>query len=212
MIDYQKARNDLVESLARRGIRDPLVLKAMNSVERHRFVAPNLRSRAYEDVPLPIGEHQTISQPYMVAYMTELLRLTGREKVLEIGTGSGYQAVILAQLASRVFTIERIVSLAKKAKLRFDEMCTSNIIQKIGDGTLGWQEFAPFDRIVVTAGAPAIPDSLMQQLADGGSMVIPSGSRRLQDLKLVEKRGDKIITLSKGGCVFVPLLGNEGWK
>ncbi|HEB84400.1 MAG TPA: protein-L-isoaspartate(D-aspartate) O-methyltransferase [Bacteroidetes bacterium] len=211
MINYRLAREEMVDTLARKGIRDERVLAAMREVKRHQFVSPNLRARAYEDTPLPIGEGQTISQPFMVAKMTELLSLKGEGKVLEIGTGSGYQTCILALLATKVFTVELITSLAAEAKKRFEKMGVTNIVQKVGDGTLGWREFAPYDRIIVTAGAPHVPGALLDQLAEGGVMVIPTGPRRVQDLKRIEKRGGKPLVTSEGGCVFVPLLGSDGW-
>jgi len=202
----------MVEVLERKGIKDQFVLAAMREIKRHQFVPANLRSRAYEDSPLAIGEEQTISQPYMVARMTELLELTHEEKVLEIGTGSGYQTAILSKLSEKVFTIERITLLAKNAKMMFEKQNFENVIQKVGDGSLGWRSFAPFDRIIVTAGTPEIPSSLTEQLAEGGKMVVPTGPRRVQDLKLVEKINGEIHVTSKGGCVFVPLIGSNGWK
>ncbi|MDP8206633.1 MAG: protein-L-isoaspartate(D-aspartate) O-methyltransferase [Candidatus Electryonea clarkiae] len=212
MINYQLAREELIETLQRKGIKDKRVLDTIREVKRHLFIPPNMRGRAYEDSPLPIGKAQTISQPYMVAWMTELLHLKGKEKVLEIGTGSGYQAAILAHLCAKVFTVERISELAKEARERFEKQGIDNIVQKVGDGTLGWREFEPYDCIIVTAGAPSIPNKLINQLIDGGRMVIPTGPRRIQDLKLVVKhKGEPLIT-SEGGCIFVPLLGSDGWK
>ncbi len=212
MINYRLERESLVELMADKGVLDKRVLDAMRNVRRHEFVPPNLRSRAYEDVPLSIGEEQTISQPFMVARMTEILKLEGHERVLEIGTGSGYQAAILAQLAQKVFTVERITALAEEAKKKFTKLGYSNIIQRVGDGTLGWKEFAPFDVIMVTAGAPNVPSRLFDQLAEGGKLVIPIGPRRIQDLKLVMKINGRQKIYSEGGCVFVPLIGTEGWK
>ncbi len=212
MINYHMAREELVLFLEHKGISDQRVLQALREVKRHNFVPLNLRSRAYEDVPLSIGEGQTISQPYMVARMTELLELEGSEKVLEIGTGSGYQSVVLAHLAAKVFTIERISSLARDAQNQFEKMGMMNIVQKVGDGSIGWREFAPFDRIIVTAGAPNVPPKLFEQLVEGGRMIIPTGPRRVQDLKLVIKTAGRPIISSKGGCVFVPLLGSDGWN
>lgn len=212
MINYQAAREELVLSLEQKGIRDPRVLAAFREVKRHLFVPNPLRHRAYEDSPLSIGEGQTISQPFMVARMTELMELTGEEKVLEIGTGSGYQAALLSRLASKVFTVERIASLARDAEERFEKQGLNNIIQRVGDGSLGWKQFMPFDRIIVTAAAPVVPKSLMNQLADGGWMVIPTGPRRVQDLKKVRRTGDEFEISSHGGCVFVPLIGSDGWK
>ncbi len=211
VINYQLAREELVQSLRVKGIRDDRVLEAIGEVKRHQFVPPNLRARAYEDVPLPIGNGQTISQPYMVARMTELLELTGKEKVLEIGTGSGYQAAILAKLATKVFTVERITGLAKTAQDRLEKMDITNILHKVGDGTLGWREFAPYECIMVTAGTPAAPISITDQLAEAGKLVIPIGPRRVQDLKLITKQDGKPVVHSKGGCIFVPLVGSGGW-
>ena len=211
MINYQLAREELVETLRRKGIRDERVLEAIREVKRHQFVPANLRIRAYDDVPLPIGEGQTISQPFIVAKMTELLGLTGTERVLEIGTGSGYQAAILACLAAKVFTIERVSSLANEARERFKRLGVTGIVQKVGDGTLGWKEFAPFDGIIVTAGAPHLPGKLVEQLAEGGRLVIPVGTRRIQDLKQITKVNGRPVLVSAGGCVFVPLVGNDGW-
>ncbi len=212
MVNYHLAREDMVEDLERKGIRDRLVLAAIRETKRHQFVPSNLRGRAYEDTPLSIGEEQTISQPYMVAKMTELLKLEGEEKVLELGTGSGYQTAVLSLLCEKIFTIERISSLAKTAKETFERLDITNVVQKVGDGSVGWSAFAPFDRIIVTAGAPEIPKRLIDQLADGGRIVIPTGPRRIQDLKLVEKDGDKVTVTTAGGCVFVPLIGSDGWK
>ncbi len=211
MINYQLAREELVESLERKGIRDLRVLAALREIKRHLFVPNSLRHRAYEDAPLSIGEGQTISQPFMVARMTELLGLEGNEKVLEIGTGSGYQAAILSRLASKVFTVERISMLARQAEERFEKMGLTNIMQRVGDGSLGWKQVGPFDGIVVTAASPHIPTALTDQLTEGGRLVIPTGPRRVQDLKLVTKTGDDLKVTSHGGCVFVPLIGSHGW-
>lgn len=193
------------------GIRDPRVLAAMGKVPRHRFVAPALQDRAYGDHPLPIGEGQTISQPYMVAVMTEALGLAGTEKVLEIGTGSGYQAAVLAELAARVFTVERIDALARRARQTLDELRYNNVLVKIGDGTLGWREYAPYDRIIVTAGAPQLPDACWEQLAEGGRIAIPTGDRVMQVLEIVEKRNGQPVRTVRDRCTFVPLIGKEGW-
>lgn len=211
MIDYLKARLQLVENLKRKGIRNPRVLDAMQRVERERFVKPHLRARSYEDRPLSIGERQTISQPFMVAFMTELLGLKGDERVLEVGTGSGYQAAILAYLADKVYTIERISSLAESAKKRFEEQQLTNIFQHVGDGTLGWEEHAPYDAIIVTAAAPDVPSRLVEQLDDKGTLIIPTGGRSIQELKRVRKKNGKLVVSNKGGCVFVPLIGSDGW-
>lgn len=199
------------EQLIARDIVDERVLKAMDSVPREAFVSEALRARAYEDSPLPIGEEQTISQPYMVALMTELLRLKGDEKVLEIGTGSGYQTAILAELAGKVFSIERSFTLSQKARKNLENLGYTNVLLRVGDGTIGWTEFAPYDRIIVTAGAPDVPQSLLKQLSEGGIMVVPAGDRAHQDLKVITKTKSGLDIRSGGGCVFVPLIGREGW-
>lgn len=212
-MDYESERKIMVEEqLVGRGIRDRRVLDAMGKVPRHLFVEEALRSRAYGDYPLPIGEKQTISQPYMVALMTESLELKGNEKVLEIGTGSGYQSAVLAELCEKVYSVERIKSLAVKARDRLDSLGYLNVAIKIFDGTYGWIEHAPYDAIIVTAGAPDIPKSLIDQLAVGGRMVIPIGDEFSQTLVKLEKGRDGITTTNICGCVFVKLVGNHGWK
>ncbi len=213
IMDYESERKIMVEEqLVGRGIRDRRVLDAMGKVPRHLFVEEALRSRAYGDYPLPIGEKQTISQPYMVALMTESLELKGDEKVLEIGTGSGYQSAVLAELCEKVYSVERIKSLAVKARDRLDSLGYLNVAIKIFDGTYGWIEYAPYDAIIVTAGAPDIPKSLIDQLAVGGRMVIPIGDEFSQTLVKLEKGRDGITTTNICGCVFVKLVGNHGWK
>ena len=201
------------DQLVPRGLKDERVLETMRKVPRHLFVQEAHRSRAYEDYPLPIGEEQTISQPYMVALMTEALRLSGEESVLEIGTGSGYQTAILAEMARRVYSVERIPVLAGRARKVLDSLGYSNILVKLSDGTLGWQEYAPYDRIMVTAGSPSIPEPLVDQLTDDGILVIPVGSDVSQELTRVtrDKRGG-IHKERMGGCVFVRLLGKHGWE
>ncbi len=212
MIHYRLARDEMVKhQLIRRGIKDPKVLDAMRKVPRHRFVSQALRNRAYDDCPLPIGHSQTISQPYIVALMTEYLEMTGGERVLEIGTGSGYQAAVLSEIADKIFTMERHTALASQARKVLDELGYDNIVMRTGDGTIGWKQFAPYDRIIVTAGSPHVPESLLKQLADGGRMVIPVGDKYGQDLMVVDRHGDDIETTKAGGCVFVPLKGREGW-
>ncbi|MBZ0269466.1 protein-L-isoaspartate(D-aspartate) O-methyltransferase, partial [bacterium] len=197
--------------LEERGIRDERVLDAMTRVPRHRFVDPALQSRAYGDHALPIGAGQTISQPYMVALMTEALQLSGGEKVLEIGTGSGYQTAVLAEFTQRLFTIERSPELARAASAKLSELGYGNVILKTGDGTLGWPEHAPYDRIVVTAGAPEIPPTLFAQRAPGGILVIPVGDREVQTLEVMVKKGDgEALSKRLIECAFVPLLGREG--
>jgi protein-L-isoaspartate(D-aspartate) O-methyltransferase len=198
--------------LVRRGISDEGVLEAMRSVPRHLFVAPGMESRAYGDHALPIGAGQTISQPFMVALMTQALELTGHEKVLEIGTGSGYQTAILSKLSEQVFSIERVASLATRARQVLEELGAANVAIRVGDGTIGWKEFEPYDRIIVTAGAPDVPPSLVEQLADPGIMAVPVGTQGLQQLRIVEKSEGEITTRDGGGCVFVPLVGREGWS
>jgi protein-L-isoaspartate(D-aspartate) O-methyltransferase len=208
-----QSRQEMVRTqLERRGIRDERVLRIMTEIPRHRFLDSALRSRAYGDHALPIGAGQTISQPYMVALMTEALALSGGEKVLEIGTGSGYQTAILAEFTPRLFTIERSAELARAAASTLKELGYGNVILKTGDGTLGWPEHAPFDRIVVTAGAPVVPPPLVDQLAEGGRLVIPVGGRDLQTLEVLEKRHGRVRSQRVIDCAFVPLLGKEGWR
>lgn len=194
-----------------RGIWDNRVLEAMRKVKRHRFVEDRKEKSAYDDGPLDIGEGQTISQPYMVALMTECLELTGNERILEIGTGSGYQTAILAEIAAKVYTIERFQTLSEKSAERLTEEGYVNIEFLVGDGTLGWEERAPFDGAIVTAGAPDLPERIMGQLVEGGKLVVPIGSRYHQTLFVVSRRGDGYKKKSVTGCVFVPLIGEEGW-
>jgi len=200
------------EQIVSRGIKDPRVIAAMKKVPRHLFVEEALQSQAYSDHPLPIGEKQTISQPYMVALMTEALQLKGNEKVLEIGAGSGYQSAILAELAERVFSIERIRALAIKARQLLYELGYINIEIKIFDGTYGWAEEAPFDGIIVTAGAPDIPQPLVDQLVIDGRLVIPVGDAYVQDLIRVTKTKEEMRREDLGGCRFVKLIGKYGWE
>lgn len=213
-MNFEIARKRMVESqIIARGIKNRRVIDAMLKVPRHIFVEEALASQAYNDKPLPIGEKQTISQPYMVALMTELLELTGKEKVLEIGTGSGYQAAILAELADRVYTVERIRPLALKARKALDNLGLLNINIKISDGTVGWKEEAPFDAILVTAGAPEVPPELINQLALNGKMVIPVGEKYEQTLVRICKSVDgSIIRDNLIGCRFVRLIGRNGWE
>jgi protein-L-isoaspartate(D-aspartate) O-methyltransferase len=213
---YAKQRIKMVDSHIRsRGIRDERVLRAMEKIPRHLFIDEGLIDQAYNDNPLPIGEKQTISQPYIVALMAEALDLNGREKVLELGTGSGYQAAILAELADRVFTVERIASLAQKARKLLESLNYYNVVIRVGDGTYGWREESPFDAIVVSAGSPSIPRMLVEQLAVGGRLVIPVGDRYSQTLiKLTRLSGnpDDVKKEDLGGCRFVNLIGEHGWK
>lgn len=213
MLNFQKARDRMIElQLVSRGIRDPRVLEAMGKVPRHLFVDEALQDQAYNDYPLPIGEKQTISQPYIVALMTEILELKGTEKVLEIGTGSGYQAAVLAELAERVFTVERIPSLAHRANQILKKLGYKNIVTRVSDGTMGWPDEAPFDGIIVTAGAPRIPQPLIDQLAMNGRLVIPMGDHLSQELILVERVREGIRKTNLGGVRFVNLVGKWGWE
>ena len=213
MIDFPKARLKMVEEqIISRGIKDPKLIAAMKKIPRHLFVEEALQNQAYSDHPLPIGEKQTISQPYMVALMTEALLLTGKEKVLEIGTGSGYQTAILAELSEKVFSIERIRSLAIRARKLLYELGYFNVEIKFSDGTFGWMEESPFDAIIVTAGSPDIPQPLIDQLAIGGRLVIPVGDAFVQDLVRVTKTEEGIKKEDLGGCRFVKLIGKYGWE
>jgi protein-L-isoaspartate(D-aspartate) O-methyltransferase len=210
---YARERDRMVsEHLVKRGIADPRVLEAMRHTPRHLFVDEGLRDKAYGDYPLPIGDAQTISQPFMVARMTELLRLTGTEKVLEIGTGSGYQAAVLSRLAARVCTVERIPKLAARARQTLEAIGASNVWVRIANGTFGWPDEAPFDRIVVTAGGPAVPPPLLEQLAEGGRMVMPVGSADSQRLQIVDQIGGQPRVTEDSGCVFVKLIGKYAWE
>jgi protein-L-isoaspartate(D-aspartate) O-methyltransferase len=210
---YEEARRAMIETqLRRRGVNEPGVLTAMGAVPRHEFVPPDFQSRAYEDTPVPIGDGQTISQPYIVAAMTAALHLSGNERVLEIGTGCGYQAAVLASLAREVFTIECRAELATSAAERLARLGYANVHVHCGDGTLGLPEFAPFDAILVAAAAPAAPAPLLAQLAEGGRMVIPVGSVENQELQLVERVSGKTSTTLLEPCRFVPLVGAHGWK
>ena len=200
------------EQIASRGITDLNVLEAMSKVPRHLFVSEALRDQAYGDFPLPIGEQQTISQPYIVAEMTQALQLRKEDRVLEIGTGSGYQAAIIAEIVFRVYTIERIRSLFIRTRKLFDELHYHNIVTKYSDGTSGWEDESPFDAIIVTAGSPSIPETLVNQMAVGGRMVIPVGTQYSQELiKLIRDKKDVHKTYL-GGCRFVKLVGEHGWR
>jgi len=212
-VGFEELRDFMVKTqLIPRGIKDERVLKAMRKVSRHLFIDESIQYKAYEDMAIEIGEGQTISQPYMVAVMTELLELKGNEKVLEVGTGSGYQAVVLAELSKEVYTVERVEILADKAEEKFHSLGYQNIYVKVGDGTLGWPENAPFDRIIITAGTPRIPDPLIYQLSRGGIIVAPVGERFSQQLLKVKKSEGKLFEEYHTPCVFVPLIGEFGWK
>ncbi len=209
---YKKLRERMVrDQFITRGITDQRVLAAFYKVEREKFVPSEVRNNAYQDFPLSIGEAQTISQPYMVALMTQSLELKGNEKVLEIGTGSGYQTAILAELAREVYSVERIRALAERARKLLKKLGYNNVKILISDGTLGWEESSPYDRILVTAGAREIPQPLTDQLEEGGVMVIPVGNSYSQDLEVLRKRKNHIKTVAVEKCVFVPLIGKHGW-
>jgi len=210
-MDFETERARLIEQLSAE-IKDKRVLAAMSRIPRERFVPPENRHLAYEDIPLPIGLEQTISQPFIIALMTEALELTGSEKVLEIGTGSGYQAAILAELASFVVTVERLPALAEAARKTLDSLGYSNIETHLTEQTLGWPKAAPYDAIMVTAGAPRVPPDLLAQLAIGGRIVIPVGSRYLQELCKITRQRKKNKVNNLGGCRFVSLIGNGAWE
>jgi protein-L-isoaspartate(D-aspartate) O-methyltransferase len=213
---YRKQRARMVEEqIKSRGINDKRVLAAMESVPRHLFVDEGLINQAYSDNPLPIGERQTISQPYIVALMTQALELKGKERALEIGTGSGYQTAILAQLADRVFSIERIASLATCARKLLDQLNFYNVAIRVGDGSYGWKDESPFDAIITTAAAPGVPRYLLEQLVVGGRLVIPVGGRDVQTLYKLTRLSEDVSDIKKEdlGCVrFVSLIGESGWK
>ena len=209
---YERQRDEMVRTqLEARGITDPKVLAAFRRVPRHLFVSEALRDQAYGDFPLPIGEQQTISQPYIVAEMTQALALGSEDRVLEIGTGSGYQAAILAEVVFRVYTIERIRSLFLKSRKLFDQLRYHNILMKYSDGSIGWADERPFDAIIVTAGAPELKGTLVNQLGIGGRLVIPVGNRYSQELIKIYRDEEGIHTENLGGCRFVKLVGEHGW-
>lgn len=210
---FDESRRKLLALLYRQGITDLDVLAALQTIPRERFVEPQYAPEAYENHPIPIGFGQTISQPYIIAKMTETLALKPDHRVLEIGTGSGYQTAILARLAREVFTIERIEALSDQARRILQELGYANVHFRVGDGTLGWPEYAPFDRILVTAAGPQVPPSLAEQLAEGGRLVIPvqSPTAQHQGLYAYTKTEDQLEPLYLGGCRFVPLIGKEGW-
>jgi protein-L-isoaspartate(D-aspartate) O-methyltransferase len=211
-LKYERRREKMVsQQLEPRGITDPEVLAAMRAVPRHLFVSDALKDQAYGDFPLPIGERQTISQPYIVAEMTQALQIGKDDRVLEIGTGSGYQAAVLAHIAYRVFSIERIRSLYVQTRKLLDQLNLHNVIMRCTDGTMGWQDESPFDAIIVTAGSPKVPEPLVEQLAENGRMVVPVGDQHSQDLIKITKDSNGIHQTSLGGCRFVKLVGKQGW-
>lgn len=211
--DFARERDQMVtEQLEVRGIKDKRVLAAFRKVSRDNFIPLEYKAESYGDHPVPIGSGQTISQPYMVALMTECLDLKETDRVLEIGTGSGYQAAILAELCSGVYTIERFSSLTERARGVLDELGYSNINLKVGDGSCGWEEYAPYNGIIVTCGAPSVPAPLKEQLAVGGRLVIPVGGGFSQTLKIIEREESRFKETEVCGCVFVPLVGKYGWS
>ncbi len=211
-MDYESERKEMVRTqIAARGIQDIRVLAAIGTVPRHLFVDESMQPMAYQDRPLLIGENQTISQPYMVALMTEALQLKPTDRVLEIGTGSGYQTAILAKLSEWVYSVERFPNLARKARSILEELKIINVSILVGDGSQGWEEHSPYNAVIVTAGSPDFPESLLDQLGDGGRLVIPVGDRFSQTLWRVTRRGHQMDYEDLGGCRFVKLVGEEGW-
>ncbi|HEX7938431.1 MAG TPA: protein-L-isoaspartate(D-aspartate) O-methyltransferase [Gemmatimonadaceae bacterium] len=210
--EFQGARRRLVEAIRDKGINDLAVLRAFEMTPRHAFVPTGLRHKAYEDAPLPIGSGQTISQPSIHAKYLELLRLTGKEKVLEIGTGSGYQTVLLAHLVAQVFSIERITSLLQTAQQNIRAAGITNVSLLAGDGTVGWREYAPYDAILVSAGSPSVPEPLLAQLAEGGRLLVPIGGKDDQELVMFTRKGTEYVRETILPVRFVPLLGTHGWR
>jgi len=210
---YERLREEMVKKfVVDPGVKDERIIAAMQKIPRHLFVETALAHQAYSGATLPIGFGQTISHPTTVAWMTEALEIEDNNKVLEIGTGSGYQAAVLAEMGSKVFTIERISQLAEKARRLFNELSYYSIAVQIGDGTVGWTQYAPFDKIIVTAGSPEIPDALIDQLADNGKFIIPVGDINNQAFKIIVREGDEVkMATSKSGS-FVPLIGRKGWQ
>ncbi len=212
MDKYARERKRMVETqIARRGVREPRLLVAFESVPRHLFVPEEYRYAAYDDCPLPIGHSQTISQPYIVALMTELLRLRGNERVLEVGTGSGYQAAILGMMTEEVHTVEFIPELATRADKLLKRLGMDNVQVHIGDGSLGWPAAAPYAGILVAAAAPQTPKALLEQLEEGGRLILPVGGRGMQNLEVWERRGDEFNSRVETAVAFVPLRGEQGW-
>jgi protein-L-isoaspartate(D-aspartate) O-methyltransferase len=213
IIDYVQARERMVrEQLVTRGINNPRVLRAMTKVPRHLLLESELWDQAYEDHPLPIGANQTISQPYMVALMAEALELKGAERVLEVGTGSGYAAAVLSQLCTEVFTVESVEALALQARILLSRLGYRNVSVLVGDGTLGWEEHAPYDAVVISAAAPCIPRPLLEQLKTPGHLVFPMGEKELQTLVRIRKDKTGIREEYLGECHFVKLTGRYGWE
>jgi protein-L-isoaspartate(D-aspartate) O-methyltransferase len=210
--EFRGARLRLIEDLRAKGVRDLAVLRAFERVPRHQFVPTGIRHRAYEDPPLPIGNGQTISQPFIHARYLELLELKGTEKVLEIGTGTGYQTALLAQLVPQVFSVERIAALSEQAKANLEKLAIANVSLLVGDGTLGWQSYAPFDAILVSAGSPSVPQPLLDQLADRGRLLVPEGDLDTQHLMIYTRRGLRTDKREVSPVRFVPLIGSHGWE
>ncbi|MDI6765864.1 MAG: protein-L-isoaspartate(D-aspartate) O-methyltransferase [Bacteroidota bacterium] len=208
-VDFE--RDEMIDLIRQRGVSDERLLQAMGVIDRREFVQKAFLPRAYDDSALPIGHSQTISQPYTVAFMTEALEVKAGDKVLEIGTGSGYQAAILAEMGVRVYTIERNMDLLNSARQHLDKL-GYDVVSKCGDGTIGWKEFAPYDGIIVTAGAPEVPQPLLNQLKHGGRLVIPIGDMEIQNLHIIKRLNDKFETKIAHGFKFVPLVGKKGWK
>jgi len=208
---FEKEREEMIELVRHRGIKDEQLLEAMRKVEREHFILQAFKNRAYDDSALPIASGQTISQPYTVAFQTEKLQVGKDSKVLEIGTGSGYQAAVLAEMGCRVFTIERHMELHLQARKLLEKL-GYHIAARCGDGTVGWNEYAPYDGIVVTAAAPELPQPLLDQLADGGRLVIPVGDLDAQSIRVITRSGDTYISADAHGFKFVPLIGKKGWS
>ena len=208
---FEIERREMIELLRERGITDEALLAAMGAVDRGGFVSGPFANRAYDDSALPIGCSQTISQPYTVAFMTQALEVRRGKRILEVGTGSGYQAAILAEMGARVFTIERHMELLNAANARLAKL-SYQVASKAGDGTIGWKEYAPYDGIIVTAGAPDVPQPLLDQLADGGILVIPTGGAEIQNLSVIRRMNGRFESREAGGFKFVPLIGKKGWR
>ena len=209
---YERQRRQLIEAIADTGIDDLEILRTFDLTPRHLFLPPSVEHRAYEDAPIPIGYQQTASQPSLQALYLQLLHLQPHERVLEVGTGSGYQTALLAQLAQHVYSVERVRELSQRARTVIDQLRIPNVALLVGDGTIGWSRYAPFDAILVAAGAPSVPPALIDQLAPGGRLLIPIGTLEEQQLTLVRKTEEGVTTEHVARCVFVPLLGKYGWQ